>query len=410
MKNVTFFIAKRYLFAKKSHNAINLISLVSAIGVAVGAFALVVVLSVYNGIDSFVGTQYSVLSPSLKITPVKGKVFDAQIIDIQKIRDIDGVTFFSSSLEENALLKYGEKQHIATLCGVDQNFIDQSGIAKMLYEGTAVLQQGDLNCAIVGRSIAQILELHPQFLDLLWIYVPQRGKQFSALNVENAFKRDYVCPTGIFTIEMESDSKYVFVPISLMQSLLNYTHEVSSIMLYLHPQANESKVQQEVQRIVGADFVVKNKAEQNELLYRMMQSEKWAIFFILAFVLFVASFNSVGSLTMLIIEKKKDISTFRALGAQQQWIGKIFVTEGMMISLLGCAIGIALGLATCWVQIHFKVIKFSGNFLLDAYPVKIQFGDIALICVAVMLIGYIAARFPVKFLLRLNSSSKVINP
>lgn len=396
---LSFFIAKRYLFAKKSHNVINSISLVSAIGVAVGAFALVVALSIYNGIDSLVKSLYDTLSSDLRITAVEGKVFNPKEINIEAIKNIEGVAYYSESLEENALLKYGNKQHLATVRGVDQNFIDYSGIADRLVEGTPDLKTGDLNRALVGKVVANTLNLRPHFFDLLWVYFPKRGKPQS-LNPTTAFNRDYLKPSAVFSVELEADSKYVFVPLKFMQNLLQYKDEISSVDLYLTHGYSVGDVQQKVKKVLGKDFSVKNKAEQNEMLFRMMQSEKWAIFLILTFVLLVASFNSIGSLTMLIIEKKKDIKTLHALGAQDKLISRIFITEGLMISVLGCIVGVVLGVLACLAQIHFKIIRLSGNFVVDAYPVEIQISDIFLVLLVVILIGYIAASIPVKYFLK----------
>ena len=405
--NLTFFISRRYLFAKKSHSAINLISLVSAIGVAVGTFALVAVLSVYNGMDRFVEAQHSVLLPTLKIAPLQGKVFDPQTLDLQGIQDIKGVAALTQTLEENALLRYGEKQHIAVLCGSDSVFVARSGIADNIVEGAPILQKGDVECAVVGQGIAQILDLRPHFVDLLWIYAPRRGGQFSALNIDDALMRAYVRPTGVFLTEWESSAKYVFVPLPLVRRLLNYSNgEVSSIGLYLRPQADLRRFQQEVQGIAGAGFSVKNKDQQNELLYKMMQGEKWVIFCILAFVLLLASFNSAGSLAMLIIEKKKDIRTLMAMGAQGRDAGRIFALEGLMISSMGCLAGVVLGLAACLVQTYFGVIKLNGSFLLDAYPVHIRAGDIALIVLIVTLINLLSARLPIRFLINKPQSRR----
>ncbi|MDR0419408.1 MAG: FtsX-like permease family protein [Prevotellaceae bacterium] len=378
---------------------INSISLVSAIGVAVGAFALVVALSIYNGIDSLVKSLYDTLSSDLRITVVEGKVFNPKKINIEAIKNIEGVTCYSESLEENALLKYSNKQHLAIVRGVDQNFVDYSGIADRLVEGTPDLKTGDLNRALVGKMIANTLNLRPHFFDLLWVYFPKRGKPQS-LNPATAFNRDYLKPSAVFSVELEADSKYVFVSLKFMQNLLQYKDEVSSIDLYLTPGYNVEDVQQKVKKVLGKDFSVRNKAEQNEMLFRMMQSEKWAIFLILTFVLLVASFNSIGSLTMLIIEKKKDIKTFHALGAQDKLISRIFITEGLMISVLGCIVGVVLGVLACLAQIHFKIIRLSGNFVVDAYPVEIQVSDIFLVLLVVILIGYVAASIPVKYFLK----------
>jgi lipoprotein-releasing system permease protein len=400
MNSVTFFIARRYLFSPKSLGAINLVSLVSAVGVVLGSFALTVVLSAYNGIEDFVSQLYGMLTPTLKVAPVVGKTFDPQTLDSSRISNVEGVAFYSEALVENALLQYADKQYITILYGVDRNFIAQSKLGDIIVDGEPTLQRGDIPCAIVGKFIAQTLDLHPQMIDLLWVSVPQRGRQADMLDVENALKRAYLRPAGIFSADMESDSKYVFVPLSFMQRLLNYNREVSSIALYLHPHADESKVQRAVQQIVGDGFTVKNRSQQDETIYRMMQSEKLAIFVILAFVLLIASFNSVGSLSMLIIEKRKDIATLRALGITQRGAARIFITEGMMISLLGCTVGVALGLLTCLLQIRFKLVKLTGNFLLDAYPVSVEWSDMLLIFSTVCIIGYVAAQLPVMYLLR----------
>ncbi len=397
---LALFISRRYLFAKKSHNVINLISLVSAVGVAVGSFALVVAMSVYNGLDGLIKSLYNALAPDLKITAVEGKVFNPQEFDFTKIKNTEGVAFYSEALEENALLKYRDKQHIATVRGVDDVFVQRSGIGKSMVEGEAVVKKGDVNSAIVGKVIAATLELRPHFFDPLWVYFPRRGQTLSTFNAANAFNRDFLRPAGIFSIEMDADSRYVFAPLPLVQNLLGYGHEVSSVELYLQPGAGAQGVKKEVQKTLGEKFKVQTKAEQNEVIFRMMQSEKWATFFILAFVLLVASFNSIGSLTMLIIEKKKDVGTLRSLGAEDRLVRRIFVSEGVMISLFGCAVGVALGLAACWAQQQFKIIKLSGNFVIDAYPVKVELTDILLVFSAVMLIGYVAANIPVRYLLK----------
>ncbi|MDR0414375.1 MAG: FtsX-like permease family protein [Prevotellaceae bacterium] len=395
-----FFIARRYLFAKKSHNVINIISLVSAVGVAVGVFALVVALSVYNGLDSLITSLHNTLSPDLKITAVEGKVFDARQFRFDSVRSVAGVEYYSEALEENAALRYRDRQHIATVRGVDGTFLQRSGVATSIVEGEAVVRKGDVDMAIVGKVVAGTLNLRPSFFDLLWIYFPKRGLRLPVINPDEAFRSEYLKPAGIFSIEMESDSRYVFAPIDVVQRLLGYDREVSSVELYLSPNADAGRVKGEVQKILGSDLKVQTRQEQNEVLFRMMQGEKWAIFFILTFVLLVASFNSIGSLTMLIIEKKKDVKILHSLGAQDSLVRRIFISEGVMISLLGCAAGVALGLAACYAQLRFKLIKLSGNFVIDAYPVKVDPVDVALVVVTVMLIGYAAANIPVRYLLR----------
>jgi ABC-type lipoprotein release transport system permease subunit len=398
----SFFIARRYLFAKKSHNAINIISLVSAVGVAVGAFALVVALSVYNGLDSLITSLYNTLSPDLKITAVEGKVFDAQQFDFGRVKSAEGVAFYSEALEENAALRYRDRQHLATVRGVDETFLRRSGVAASIVEGEPFVRKGDVDMAIVGKVIAGTLNLRPSFFDMLWIYFPKRGMRLQSINPEDALNREYLKPAGIFSIEMDADSRYVLAPLDVVQRLLGYEREVSSVELYLHPRANPKSVKENVQKILGASLKVQTREEQNEVLFRMMQGEKWAIFFILTFVLLVASFNSIGSLTMLIIEKKRDVKILHSLGAQDSLVRRIFISEGALISLLGCLTGVALGLAACYAQTRFKLITLSGNFVVDAYPVKVNPSDVALVLLTVMLIGYAAANIPVRYLLKKN--------
>ncbi|MGL4909086.1 MAG: ABC transporter permease [Bacteroidales bacterium] len=400
MFKLSFFIAKRYLFAKKSHNVINLISLISAIGVAVGSFALVVALSIYNGIDNLVQSLHNTLVSDLQITPTEGKVFNPQDFDFDKIKQLEGVALYTENLEENALLKYSKKQHIATLRGVEQSFVQQSGLANATVEGEPLLKKGDLNMVIVGRVIAHTLELRPNFFDLLSVYVPKRGAKLQLSNPSNSFNRESFKPSAVFSVEMETDSRYVFAPIQSVRNLLNYTTEVSSIEIYLTPDANHKNIQKKVKEILGDRLTVKNRYEQNEILYRMMQGEKWAIFFILAFVLLIASFNSIGSITMLIIEKKKDLKTLLTIGATRSTIHRIFMIEGVMITLLGCGVGMALGVLACWLQQTFGFIKLSGSFVVNAYPVQMQASDILLVLTLVTLIGYIAATIPVRYVLR----------
>lgn len=400
--SLELFIARRYLFAKKSHNVINLISLVSAVGVAIGTFALVVALSVYNGIEGLIVSLYDTLAPDLKITAVEGKVFDPQQPAFDAVKQLQGVAYYSEALEEHALLKYRNRQHLGVVRGVDDVFLSRSGLAGSIVEGEPDIRHGDVNTAIVGKEIAALLELRPAFFDLLWIYFPKRGmklQSLNALNPEAMLNREYLKPAGIFSVELEADSRYVFVPLDMVQHLLGYTHEVSSVELYLLPDAHPKAVKSEVQRVLGDRLKVQTREEQNELLYRMTQGEKWAIFFILAFVLLVASFNSIGSLTMLIIEKKKDVRILQSLGAQAGLVRRVFVLEGTMLTLLGCAAGLTLGVAACYAQIWFGLIPMPGNYVVPTYPVAVNPLDLVLVAGTVMLIGVAAAGIPVRFLL-----------
>ena len=399
--NFPLFVARRYLFAKKTQNTINLISAISVVGVAIGTMALIVILSVFNGFDSLVHSLFNSFNPDLKITIKEGKRFSSELPSLTKLKQIDGVLYMAEVVEENALLKYGNKQYIATIKGVSSDFIYMSGIDSMIVDGDFVLQQGNNEYAIVGQGIAMKLAIGLTFVNPIIIYVPKRTASVS-MNPERAFNRKYIFPSGIFAIQQDFDSKYLIVPIEFARKLLDFTSEVSSLELKLDPSSDPLAVQEDVKKIMGNDFFVKNRYEQEELLYRIMKTEKWAIFFILTFILIVASFNIIGSLTMLIIEKKKDISIFRSMGADLNHIRKIFLYEGWLISILGAFIGLIIGVLICWLQQTFGLIHLqgSGSFVIDSYPVKMVFPDFLMVFLTVLAIGYFAAWYPVRYITR----------
>jgi len=396
-----FFVARRYLFAKKTQNTINLISAISVVGVAIGTMALIVVLSVFNGFDSLVHSLFNSFNPDLKITIKEGKRFSSELPSVIKLKQIKGVSYLTEVVEENALLKYGNKQYIATVKGVSNDFIFMSGIDSMIIDGDFILNQGNNEYAIVGQGIAIKLAIGLTFVNPIIIYVPKRTASVS-MNPERAFNRKYIFPSGIFAIQQDFDSKYLIVPIEFARELLNFTSEVSALEIKLDPSSDPLEVQKEVKRIMGDEFLVKNRYEQEELLYRIMKTEKWAIFFILTFILLVASFNIIGSLTMLIIEKKKDISIFRSMGADLNHIRKIFLYEGWMISILGALAGLVLGVLICWLQQTFGLIRLqgSGSFVIDSYPVKMVFSDFMMVFITVLTIGFFAAWYPVRYITR----------
>ncbi len=363
--------------------------------------ALIVVLSVFNGFDSLVHSLFNSFNPDLKITIKEGKRFSSELPSVNKLKQIEGVLYMTEVVEENALLKYGTKQYIAIVKGVSSDFIYMSGIDSMIVDGDFILQQGNNEYAIVGQGIAMKLAIGLTFVNPIIIYVPKRIASVS-MNPERAFNRKYIFPSGIFAIQQDFDSKYMIVPIEFARELLNFTSELSSLELKLNPSSDPLAVQQEVKKIMGNDFFVKNRYEQEELLYRIMKTEKWAIFFILTFILIVASFNIIGSLTMLIIEKKKDISIIRSMGADLNHIRKIFLYEGWMISILGALAGLALGTLICWVQQTFGLIRLqgSGSFVIDSYPVKMVLSDFLMVFITVLAIGFFAAWYPVRYITR----------
>ena len=396
----SFFVARRYLFAKKSHSAINIISWISLVGVAVGTMALIVILSVFNGFDQLIQSLYNSFDPDLKITIREGKVFDANDRLLNQIKKHPAVLYYSETLEDNALLKYRDKQNVAVIKGVDDAFFKVSGIDHMMTEGKMKLPEGDIFYGIVGQGIAYYLSINTKLYDPLQIYVPRRTASLSG-NPDEAFNRKYIYPSGVFSIQQDYDIKYVIVPLSFARDLFEYTNQISAVEIKLKPVSDMDKVQGEIKKLAGSEYLVKNRYQQQELFYKIMKSEKWAIFFILTFILIVASFNIIGSLTMLIIDKKKDIKILNSLGAEWKQVRKIFLYEGWLISTIGAVIGLFAGIFICWLQIHFKLVPLQGNgsFIIDYYPVELRVFDFMSVFITVSLIGFLASWLPIRFIM-----------
>ncbi|MCX6260217.1 MAG: FtsX-like permease family protein, partial [Bacteroidia bacterium] len=313
--------------------------------------------------------------------------------------NINGVACYSLCVEENALLRYGEKQYVATIKGVDDNYAQVTGIDSSMWDGGFILrsEQGR-PYAIPGIGIANYLGMRVNFITPLNIYVPKRTGG-TDLNPEDAFIRNYILLSGIYQVEQEYDSKYVFIPIDFARELLEYKSEVTSLEIKFEKEAKESTVQKDVVRLFGKGFIVQNKYEQQEIFYKVMRSERIVIFFILTLILIIASFSIIGSLTMLIIEKERDIEILRSLGADNTLIRKIFIFEGWLISIIGAFAGILLGFAVCWIQQKYGIVRLqSDSLIVNAYPVVMKIKDFIIVPVTVLVIGFWAAWYPVRFL------------
>ncbi|MGC9344733.1 MAG: ABC transporter permease, partial [Bacteroidales bacterium] len=341
--NLPLYIAKRYLFSRKKRNAINIISLISVLGVSVGVTALVVILSVFNGFDEVIKSLINSFDPDIEITAVEGKTFLPEEAGKSKILELPGVEAVSEVVEENSLVRYDEKQFIATLKGVDEEFIHVTGIDTMIREGDFILEQNNKPYAVVGYGVAYSLRVGLNFIKPLIFYVPKRTGEYSMINPENSFNREVVFPSGIFSIEQDYDSRYILLPILVVRNLLEYDYEVSGLEIKIEDDARLEEVKTAIRSIAGEKFKVLDRFEQNEVFYRIMKSEKWATFLILTLILIIASFNIIGSLTMLIIDKKDDIKILRDMGANNRLIRKIFLVEGWLISIIGSFAGIILG-------------------------------------------------------------------
>lgn len=398
---LSFFFARRYLFSRKSHSVINLVSGVSAFTVAIPVMAMVVLLSVFNGFDTLIRSMYQHFDPPIRITPVTGKVFDKNELDTASIGSLPGVTELSFSLEETALFEYRERQTIGTMKGVDSLFPRVVPIEEMVVQGDYALRFGDVEQAVIGQGVAYALSVNLMLVEPMRVYMPRRGRTLSVLPVE-LYRRMEIFPGGVFALDGETDSEYVLVSLDFAQRLLEYGPEkVSSVAVGLAEGSDPNRVRAEIARIVGDDFRVQTRFQQKEELYRLMQYEKWGIYFIILLVLVIASFSIIGSLIMIIIDKKKDIGTLVTLGADIPLIRRIFVREGVLISGIGMGIGLVLGIALCLLQHRFGWVKMAGtSFLVDAYPVEMRWTDLVGVIVSVSAIDYLIARLTVSAMLR----------
>ena len=388
------FIARRYLFAKKSHNVINIISIISAAGIAIGCAALVIILSVYNGFDGVVRDLNDAATADVLVTPVRGKVFvpDERF---DAFREDPRVKAVCGVLEESVFVQYGDRNKVVVARGVDSLYEQVTALRDHLVEGDFSLTFGDLNQVVLGRLVAMELGVRTTFLQPLTAWFPSRTRQVDLLNPLASLRQEKLHPAGIVSLEQNFDQKYLFMPLPALRELLEYQNEVSAVEIYLTPQGLDRKgmasreVLSQLKASLGDDFLVRDRQQQNTTLYKLLIYEKVAIYLILLFVMLIISFNIYGSLSMLIIEKRDDIATLQAMGADDALVGRIFVREGWMISLLGIAVGVGIGLLVCLLQQHYGFVKMPGNFVVDAYPVIVQPLDIVLVVVGVAFIGWL---------------------
>ncbi len=369
------------------------------VGVAVGTAALIIVLSVFNGFESVVVSLFSVFDPDVKITVVEGKTFHNNDINADQIRNIPGVIKYTEVVEENALLYYKKQQFLATIKGVDSLYQVNSPINdSLLVTGEMILQLDSMDFAIPGYGIAYFLNLDMNAPDnFISVYIPKRKGSISGLPQES-FYSEFIRPTAIFSVQQDFDDKYMLVPLRFARRMLDYTDEVTSIEIRLARDADAGSIKGKIASIIGPQFRIQNRFEQQEVLYKIMKSEKWAVFLILTFILIVASFSVIGSLTMLILDKKKDIGILRSMGAKDAVIKQIFFFEGLLISLTGAFSGLIIGLTVCILQQHFGLIKLQGgdSFIISAYPVKLIATDFLYVFITITLIGTAAAWLPVR--------------
>ena len=401
--NFPFYIAKRYLFSKKSHNAINVISGISVCGVALATLAMVCTLSVFNGFQDMVATFFTAFDPQVKITSVKGKVFDGSLPVLSQIKNMPEVAVYSESVEDNAMVQYKGRQVMAVIKGVEDNFDKLTPIDSILFgRGELILHDEVADYAIPGLQLLSTLGTGIRFLDPLEVYAPKRGAKINMANPMSSFVSDDLFSSGLtFTVNQEKyDGSYILTSIDFARNLFQYDKEVSAVNLRLYPTANEKDVISKIKRILGEDFYVQDRYEQQADTFRIMEIEKLISYIFLTFILMIACFNVIGSLSMLIIDKKNDVQTLRNLGASDNQIVRIFLFEGRMISFIGAVAGVILGLILCIVQQEYGIISLgnSGSFVVDSYPVSVHAWDVVLIFITVLVIGFISVWYPVRYL------------
>ncbi len=397
--HLSLFIARRYLFAKKSHNVINIISAISAVGMAIGTAALIIILSIYNGFDELVKSTLSNVEPDILITPAKGKVFIPEGEAFDRIKANPLIDEYDLILQENVFVDYDGHQGIAKAKGVDSAFEAESPLAEHITNGEFSLHKGQLPQMVVGAGLAYKMGMNPAFLASAELYFPIRDRNFSLANPAASIETVRMRPSGIFSVNQQIDDDLMIVPIEEMRKLLGYEEEVSGVEIRLAEGSTAKDIRsaiKHIQKELGPEFKVLDRFRQNPSLYKMMRYEKAAIFLILIFVIIIIALNIFGSITMLIIEKKDDIETYRSLGATDQMLRRTFTLEGWLISLLGLAAGLVIGIGFSLAQQNFGFIKMPGSFLVNAYPVILQWQDVLATIAGVALIGYIIALLPVR--------------
>lgn len=395
------FIAKRYLFSKKSQNAINLISLVSVLGVAAASLAMVCTLSAFNGFQELLGSLYRQIDPDLKITAVEGKSFHIDNEAFQQVRNLDNVAVFCESIEENVLARYKNSQTSALLKGVSQNYDSLTHIDDCIRVGYFAPIEHDIEFACIGQGLSSILGTGSSFIDPITLYAAKRHGSVSLINPANSFKSSRILINSTFNIDQkEVDERYVIAPIEFTRRLTAYEEdEVTSIEIKLHEINKVKQSKKEIQAILGEAFLVQDAYEQQADFYRINRMEKWITYLMLCFILLIALFNVIGSLSMLILEKKNDSKILDSLGATHKNIKSIFLCEGWLITLLGAVLGIALGSLLCFLQQQFGILQLGdGSFIVQAYPVKLQLIDLIFVLFTVMAISIPSVWWPVHYI------------
>ena len=399
--NLPLHIAKRYLFSKKSHNAINIISAISVCGVALATLALVCTLSVFNGFHDLIASFFTHFDPDLKVETVKGKTFTPDSTQLIAIQAIPGVEVVSTTLEDNAMAKYKEQQTMVTIKGVDDNFQALTHIDEILYGNPEFkLYDAVVDYGIMGQQLMYILNTGVQPYDPIEVYAPRKGTRVNMSNPLANFHRELLySPGSVFNInDGRYASSYIITSMDYARRLFDYTDEVSALELRLFPEADVQEVKHAISNIMGEGFTVKDRYEQQEATFKVVKIEKFISYLFLCFILMVACFNIISSVSMLILDKRDNANTLRSLGAPDGMVARIFIYEGNLIALIGAIVGLVLGIVLCLLQQHFGLIGLGGDgqFVVSAYPVRVKFTDIVLVFFSVVVVSAISVWLPIR--------------
>lgn len=400
--NLPFKFARRYIFSKKSTNAINIISGIAVVGIAIGSMALIVIMSVFNGFEGFLSGLIGSFKPDVRITPVEGKVFVPDSSKLYRLRALEGVEAVSQTLEEIALLEYDNIQNIGNIKGVDAHYQQVTAVDTNLKKGQEYRVYDSLrhtHYAVIGAALEYTLNINigQAFNRPMTVYMPKRTGRMSNSPTRKPFKKRQVYPSAVYAIQQSEYDNYAITNLAFVQDLTSYKNgEISALEVQLSAHSSETVTLTAIREIMGDAFEVKNRYQQDEAMYNVTQMEKYIAYLIIAFTLVLVAFNMVGALWMLVLDKKKDIATLKAMGATNQLIRRIFLAEGILLSLLGLGLGCLLATVLCVLQQQFGLVRLSGSgdFIIDAYPVEMRFNDFLLVIVTVLAIGIAAAWIP----------------
>lgn len=394
--NLPFFIARRYFFSRKISAVIHIIAGISMIGITVGTFALIAILSTFNGFEEIVSRLYNTFDSDLKITPAQGKYFTIDSAQLQQIRGMDGVQAVTPVIEENALVIFREKQTIATIKAIDPAYLPSTGIDTMIYLGDSFLAYEGRQYALLGAGVAGKLGA-PGFDDeyALHIYVPKKDQRV-ILSAEKAFNQKNIYAAGIFSVQQEFDSRYILVPLDFARDLTQEPERITSLEVNVRADEDIEPLREKMGTLLGPGLRIHDRYQQQPMMYKVMKTEKLMVYLILSFVLLIAAFNLIGALLMLAIEKQQDMATLLSMGATPQLIRNIIFSEGIILSLGGAILGMITGFIVCWLQMKYGFLKIAegSTFVIKAYPIAFNIWDFVLVFITVIVLGFLASWYP----------------